>query len=92
MKTQSTDTKISTDDSFSASRQTILGEIYQSFMDYHYYPHMAMVPDWFVRYWDLAEMIYKAYGLEMTQKPRLTTQAEVDALKATIVKDSVAEE
>ena len=72
MKTQSQDTKNSTDDSFCASRQKILGEIYQSFMDYHYYPHMAMVPDWFLRYWDLAEMCYEAYGLEMTQKPKLT--------------------
>ena len=45
-----------------------------------------MVPDWFLRYWDLAEMIYKAYGLEMTQKPRLTTQAEVDALRAEVQK------
>ena len=41
-------------------------------MDYHYYPHMAMVPDWFIRYWDLAEMCFEAYGLEMTMKPELT--------------------
>ena len=73
-----TRTKNSTDDSFCASRQKILGEIYQSFMDYHYYPHMAMVPDWFIRYWDLAEMCYEAYGLEMTMKPELTTINKAD--------------
>jgi len=76
----------STEGSFSANKQTILSEIYQSFMDYHYYPHMAMVPDWFLRYWDLAEMIYKAYGLEMTQKPALTKPEEFEALKAKIDK------
>ena len=61
-------------------------------MDYHYYPHMALVPDWFLRYWDLAEMIYEAYGLEMTQKPTLTKPEEFEALKANIDKDSDKEE
>ena len=61
-------------------------------MDYHYYPHMAMVPDWFLRYWDLAEMIYEAYGLEMTQKPTLTKHEEFLALKAKITKDSDTKE
>ena len=60
-------------------------------MDYHYYPGMALVPDWFVRYWDLAEMIYEAYGLEMTQKPKLTTPEEFEALKAKIVKTDITE-
>lgn len=78
---QSNNTKNSTEDSFSASRQKILGEISQSFEDYHYYPHMAMVPDWFLRYWDLAEMCFEAYGLEMTMKPKLTTLDKADDTK-----------
>ena len=53
---------------------------------------MAMVPDWFLRYWDLAEMIYEAYGLEMTQKPTLTKHEEFLALKAKITKDSDTKE
>jgi hypothetical protein len=80
------DTKNSTEDSFSASRQKILGEIYQSYEDYHVYPHMALIPDWFLRYWDLAEMCFEAYGLEMPHKPRLTTKAEVDAVMGKINK------
>jgi hypothetical protein len=47
---------------------------------------MALIPDWFLRYWDLAEMCFEAYGLEMPHKPRLTTKAEVDAVMGKINK------
>ena len=73
-------------ESLESSKEKILNEIYDSYVAYHTLPHLAMVPDWFLRYWDLAEMIYEAYGLEMTQKPTLTKPEEFEALKAKIVK------
>ena len=45
---------------------------------------MAMVPDWFLRYWDLAEAICDYFGIPF-DKPILTDPAEFEALKAKIV-------
>lgn len=50
----------------------ILGEIHQTYEDYLVLPHYGLIADWFVRYWDLAELCFKAYGLEMKHKPKLT--------------------
>ena len=36
-------------------RRRIAAEIQDTIYAYHVYPHMALVPDWFLRYWDLAE-------------------------------------
>ena len=49
-------------------------------------PHMSLVPDYFLRYWDLAELIYDYFGLPF-DKPKLTEPEEFEALKATINKD-----
>ena len=35
----------------------ILQEISDTEWHYHWYPHMGLVPDWFVRYKDLAKMV-----------------------------------
>ena len=45
---------------------------------------MAMVPDWFLRYWDLAEAICDYFDIPF-DKPTLTDPAEFEALKAKIV-------
>ena len=50
-------------------------------------PHMAMVPDYFLRYWDLAELIYDYFGIPF-DKPKLTDPAEFEALKVKIDKCS----
>ena len=67
----------------STSKEQILNEIYQSYEDYHVLPHLSMVPDWFLRYWDLAEAICDYFGIPF-DKPTLTDPAEFEALKAKI--------
>lgn len=84
MKTPSNDTVNYTDDSCSAKRKKILDEIYDNYLDYHYYPHTGLVPDWFVRYWDLAEMCMDLFELDFPNKPQLSTEEDLQALKATI--------
>ena len=73
-----------TDDSFSVKRKKILNEIHDNYIDYHYYPHTGLIPDWFVRYWDLAEMCMDLFELDFPNKPQLSTEADFEALKATI--------
>ena len=53
-------------------------------MDYQIYPHHGLVPDWFVRYWDLAEMCMDLFELDFPNKPQLSTEEDLQALKATI--------
>ena len=64
-------------------QRRIAKEIEDAIYAYHVYPHMAMVPDWFVRYWDLAEAICDYFGIPF-DKPTLTKPEEVEALKGTI--------
>ena len=73
-----------TDDSCSAKRKKILNEIYDNYIDYQIYPHHGLVPDWFVRYWDLAEMCMDLFELDFPNKPQLSTEEDLQALKATI--------
>ena len=40
------------------------------------YPHMAMVPDFFVRYWDLAEACAEHFGFPF-DKPKLASEYKV---------------
>ena len=64
-------------------RRRIAQEIEQTFYDYHLYPHMAMVPDWFLRYWDLAEYVCDYFEIPF-RKPTLTKPEEFEALKVRI--------
>ena len=66
-------------------RRRIAQEIEDTFYDYHMLPHMAMVPDYFLRYWDLAEAVCDYFDIPF-RKPTLTDPAEFDALKVTIDK------
>ena len=68
-------------------QRRIAKEIEDSIYAYHVYPHMAMVPDWFLRYWDLAEAICDYFGIPF-DKPTLTDPAEFEALKAKIEVDT----
>jgi len=67
-------------------RRNIVEEIEDAVYCYHVYPHMSLVPDYFLRYWDLAELIYDYFELPFN-KPTLTKPEEFEALKATINKD-----
>ena len=66
-------------------QRRIAKEIEDAIYAYHVYPHMAMVPDWFLRYWDLAEAICDYFGIPF-DKPTLTDPAEFEALKVKIEK------
>ena len=57
-------------------RRRIADEIEDTFYAYHTYPHMAMVPDFFVRYWDLAEACCKYFGVPF-YKPKLASEYKV---------------
>ena len=53
-------------------RQRIAQEIEDTVYAYHVYPHMAMVPDFFLRYWDLAEACCAYFDIPF-HKPTLST-------------------
>ena len=58
-------------------RQKIAQEIEDTIYAYHVYPHMALVPDWFVRYWDLAEAITDYFEVPF-DKPQLASEYKVE--------------
>ena len=64
-------------------QRRIIEEIEQTVYDRYVMPHMAMVPDYFLRYWDLAELIYDYFDLPFN-KPTLTKPEEFEALKVKI--------
>jgi hypothetical protein len=57
-------------------RRRIAAEIQDTVYAYHVYPHMAMVPDFFLRYWDLAEAICEYFEVPF-DKPKLSSQSKV---------------
>ena len=60
-------------------RKRIRQEIEDTLLAYHMYPHMAMVPDYFVRYWDLAEAVCDYFDVPF-RKPKLCTPEEAAEL------------
>ena len=66
-------------------RRRIAAEIQDTIYAYHMYPHLALVPDWFLRYWDLAEAVCDYFDIPF-RKPELTKPEEFEALKVTIDK------
>ena len=64
-------------------QRQIAKEIEQTVYDYYVMPHQAMVPDYFLRYWDLAELICDYFDVPF-HKPKLTDPAEFEALKVKI--------
>lgn len=57
-------------------RLKIAQEIEDTIYAYHLYPHMAMVPDYFLRYWDLAEAICDYLDVPF-DKPKLASEYKV---------------
>ena len=57
-------------------RRRIAEEIEDAVYSYHVLPHMALVPDWFVRYWDLAEAVCDYFDVPF-DKPKLASENEV---------------
>jgi len=76
MKPQSKTTENSIDDFSLETRQKIFDEIIDTYEAYHTFPHMSMVPDFFVRYWDLADACAKHFGFPF-HKPKLASEYEV---------------
>ena len=66
-------------------QRRVAKEIEDTVYAYHVYPHMAMVPDYFVRYWDLCEAICEYFDIPF-DNPVLTDPAEFEALKVKIDK------
>ena len=74
---QSKTTENSTDASSLETRQKIIDEITDTWEAYHVFPHMGMIPDFFIRYWDLAEACCKHFDIPF-DKPKLTTKEELE--------------
>ena len=68
-------------------QRRIAKEIEDTVYAYHVYPHQAMVPDYFLRYWDLAEAICDYFDVPF-DKPVLTKPEEFEALKVKIETDT----
>lgn len=54
-------------------RSKILREIEDTEYAYHVYPHLSLVPDWFLRYWDLAEACCEYFDVPF-HKPKLASE------------------
>lgn len=57
-------------------RRRIAEEIEDAVYSYHVLPHQAMVPDWFLRYWDLAEACCDYFDVPF-DKPKLASEYNV---------------
>ena len=57
-------------------KRRIIEEIEDTYYAYHVYPHMAMVPDWFLRYWDLAEACAEYFEIPF-HKPKLASESSM---------------
>jgi len=68
-------------------QRRIAKEIEDTVYAYHVYPHQAMVPDYFLRYWDLAEAVCDYFDVPF-DKPVLTKPEEFEALKVKIETDT----
>ena len=66
-------------------KRRIACEIEDTLQAYYIFPHQAMVPDYFLRYWDLAELVCDYFDVPF-HKPTLTDPAEFEALKVKIDK------
>lgn len=59
------------------AKRKIAQEIQNTIYDYHYLPHMGMIPDFFIRYWDLAEAVCEYFEVPF-DKPKLTTDEDLE--------------
>jgi hypothetical protein len=57
-------------------RKRIAREIEDTVYAYHMYPHMDMVPDYFIRYWDLSQAICDYFEIPF-DKPKLASEYKV---------------
>ena len=57
-------------------QEKILDEIDDVQYRRHFLPHSGLTPDYFVHYWDLAELIYK-YFEEPFYKPEKSSEDQV---------------
>jgi len=58
---------------------SISQEIRDTYYAYYSYPHLAMVPDYFIRYWDLAAAVCEHFGVPF-EKPTLCSPKEAAEL------------
>ena len=66
-----------TDQEKTSQRQLIAELIEETYLDMHYMPvESALIPDYFLRYWDLAEAVCAYFDVPF-RKPRLTSPDEV---------------
>ena len=40
------------------TKEEIIDLLYENYSDYHTLPHYGLVPDWYLRYWELHNMIF----------------------------------
>jgi len=59
-----------------AQRESILDEIDDVAWRRHTLPHSGLMPDYFIHYWDLAELIYKYFD-EPFYKPQKSSPDQV---------------
>ena len=57
-------------------QEKILDEIDDVQWRRHSLPHSGLIPDYFIHYWDLAELIYEYFD-EPFHKPQLSTEDQI---------------
>ena len=60
-----------------AKRRRIAEEIENTLYDRELFPHYGLVPDYFLRYWDLAAAICDYFDIPF-DKPELSTDEKVE--------------
>ena len=57
-------------------RKHVLAEISDTYSAYWVFPHHGLAPDWFIRYWDLAEAVCEYFDVPF-DKPTPTTEKDL---------------
>lgn len=58
-------------------RDKILDEIDDVEYRYHVLPHSGLIADWFIHYWDLAELVCAYLDEPLYYKPKKSTSDQV---------------
>lgn len=58
-------------------RDKILDEIDDVEYRYHVLPHSGLIADWFIHYWDLAELVAEYFDEPLYYKPKKSSSDQI---------------
>jgi hypothetical protein len=46
------------------TKEELIEMIFQNEYDYHSLPHYGLIPDWYLRYWELHQLVMKHFSVD----------------------------